>query len=80
MTNLDSASAETQYNVLFILTDDQGVWAAGCYGNDEIRTPNIDRLARTGDAVSELLRGYAGMFSEPSDVADGPNTIPARST
>ena len=35
-------------NVIFILTDDQGVWAAGCYGNPEIRTPNIDRLAATG--------------------------------
>jgi len=35
-------------NVIFILTDDQGVWAAGCYGNTEIRTPNIDRLAQTG--------------------------------
>ncbi len=35
-------------NVVFILTDDQGVWAAGCYGNSEIRTPNIDRIANTG--------------------------------
>jgi len=35
-------------NVLFILTDDQGVWAAGCYGNPEIRTPNLDRLAAAG--------------------------------
>jgi choline-sulfatase len=35
-------------NVLFILTDDQGVWAAGCYGNPEIRTPNLDRLAAEG--------------------------------
>ena len=35
-------------NVVFILTDDQGVWAAGCYGNAEIRTPNIDRLAAEG--------------------------------
>jgi arylsulfatase A-like enzyme len=35
-------------NVVFILTDDQGVWAAGCYGNPEIRTPNIDRLAAEG--------------------------------
>ena len=33
---------------MFILTDDQGVWAAGCYGNAEIRTPNIDRIADTG--------------------------------
>ncbi|HJO06866.1 MAG TPA: sulfatase-like hydrolase/transferase, partial [Chloroflexota bacterium] len=35
-------------NVIFILTDDQGPWAAGCYGNDEIRTPNLDRLAASG--------------------------------
>lgn len=35
-------------NIVCILTDDQGVWAAGCYGNPEIRTPNIDRLAQTG--------------------------------
>jgi len=35
-------------SVLFILTDDQGWWAAGCYGNPEIRTPNIDRLAAEG--------------------------------
>ncbi len=35
-------------NIVFILSDDQGVWAAGCYGNPEIRTPNIDRIAATG--------------------------------
>ena len=35
-------------NVVFVLTDDQGPWAAGCCGNAEIRTPNIDRLARSG--------------------------------
>lgn len=38
----------TPMNIIFILTDDQGPWAAGCYGNEEIRTPNIDRLADTG--------------------------------
>jgi len=37
-----------QPNIVFILTDDHGVWANGCYGNPEIRTPNIDRLAETG--------------------------------
>jgi arylsulfatase A-like enzyme len=35
-------------NVVFILTDNQGEWTLGCYGNKDIRTPNIDRLAREG--------------------------------
>ncbi len=35
-------------NIIFILSDDQGVWASGCYGNNEIKTPNIDKLASEG--------------------------------
>lgn len=35
-------------NILFILSDDQGAWALGCAGNDEIETPNLDRLAVSG--------------------------------
>lgn len=35
-------------NIVLILTDNQGAWTLGCYGNPDIRTPNIDRLAREG--------------------------------
>lgn len=35
-------------NIVFILTDNHGAWTLGCYGNADIRTPNIDRLAREG--------------------------------
>ena len=42
-------------NVIYILTDDQGPWAAGCYGNHEIRTPNIDRLAESGVRFSKFF-------------------------
>jgi choline-sulfatase len=48
-------AASEQPNVIFILTDDQGPWAAGCCGNDEIRTPNIDRLAETGTRFSRFF-------------------------
>jgi len=37
-----------QSNIVFILSDDQGPWALGTTGNDEIRTPHLDRLAATG--------------------------------
>lgn len=35
-------------NIVFILADDLAIWALGCYGNHEIRTPNIDALAEEG--------------------------------
>lgn len=35
-------------NIVTILTDDQGIWALGCAGNPEIRTPHLDRLAASG--------------------------------
>src|SRR5262245_2284839 len=35
-------------NLLFILTDNHGAWTLGCYGNPEIKTPNIDKLAAEG--------------------------------
>ncbi|MHC4253426.1 MAG: sulfatase-like hydrolase/transferase [Planctomycetota bacterium] len=46
---------ESRPNVVAILTDDQGPWAMGCAGNGEIRTPNLDRLARTGTRFESLF-------------------------
>ena len=37
-----------QPNILFILSDDQGAWAMSCAGSEELPTPNLDRIARTG--------------------------------
>src|SRR5262245_29966744 len=45
---LQGVAAERPINLLFILTDNHGAWTLGCYGNKEIRTPNIDRLAAEG--------------------------------
>lgn len=42
-------------NVLFILSDDQGPWALGCAGNEEIRTPHLDRLAASGARFSRFF-------------------------
>src|SRR5512132_2269822 len=35
-------------NVVLIMTDDQGFGDVGIHGNDKIRTPNMDRIAREG--------------------------------
>lgn len=42
------AASRNHTNLVFIMTDDQGQWALGCYGNKEIKTPNLDRLAAQG--------------------------------
>ena len=39
---------EKKPNIIFILADDYGVGEVGCYGADNYRTPNIDKLARGG--------------------------------
>lgn len=35
-------------NIVLIMADDMGYWSMGCAGNPEVRTPNLDRLAREG--------------------------------
>jgi len=45
-----------QPNVLLILADGLPAWILGCYGNKEVRTPGIDRLASTG---TRFLNHYA---------------------
>jgi uncharacterized sulfatase len=43
-----SRAQEPKYNLISIVTDDQGRWALGVYGNKEVRTPNMDRIGREG--------------------------------
>jgi arylsulfatase A-like enzyme len=55
-----AAAAQAQHtNVVLILTDNQGAWTLGCYGNPEIRTPNIDRLASEGMLFSRAFSNNA---------------------
>jgi len=50
-----SIAAARPTNLVFILTDNQGAWTLGCYGNPDIRTPNIDRLAAEGVRFTHAL-------------------------
>ena len=43
---LPEAHSSRRPNVILILTDDQGYGDVGVHGNDVLRTPNLDRLAR----------------------------------
>lgn len=43
-----STGLQQRWNIISIVTDDQGRWSLGAYGNKESKTPNMDRLAREG--------------------------------
>lgn len=42
-------------NIVFVLSDDQGPWALGCAGNDEIHTPVLDGLAQNGTRLENFF-------------------------
>lgn len=43
-----SAPAARRPNILMVLSDDQSFPHVGCYGNRDIKTPNLDRFAAQG--------------------------------
>ena len=51
------ADASQPRNVVFILADDLGWGELGCYGQEKIPTPNIDRLAAEGMRFTQHYSG-----------------------
>ena len=54
---LFAADVHTRPNIVFIMADDLGWGEVGCYGQQKIRTPHIDRLAAEG---TRFTRAYSG--------------------
>ena len=49
----------TQPNIIWIMADDLGYHDLGCYGQQKILTPNIDRLASEGLKFTDFHSGAA---------------------
>ena len=71
---------ENKPNVIFILTDDQGPWAAGCCGNDEVRTPYLDQLASEGTPLSQFLLHKSRLLASTREPHDWTHSLSARCT
>ncbi|XP_075378858.1 arylsulfatase D-like isoform X1 [Mycteria americana] len=74
---LTQLSIITQPNVVLLMADDLGIGDVGCYGNDTIRTPNIDRLAKEGVKLTQHIA--AAPLCTPSRAAFLTGRYPLRS-
>src|SRR6187455_330149 len=52
-----SAQKNTKPNIIFIFADDLGYGDIGCYGQQKIETPNIDKLAQKGMKFTQFYSG-----------------------
>ena len=62
-------------NVLLFIMDDVGMGDIGCFGNDTIKTPNIDGLAREGAMLTQHI---AMPLCTPSRAALMTGRLPVR--
>ncbi len=51
---LDATAPRRAPNIVLVFADDLGYGELGCYGQQKIATPNIDRLAREGARFSQF--------------------------
>ena len=63
-------------NIVFIFVDDMGYGDLSCYGNKDIRTGNIDRLAHEGVRFKQFY--VASPICSPSRVGITTGQFPAR--
>src|SRR5215217_4237788 len=73
-----AAASAAPPNILLILSDDHSAPHVGCYGNKEIRTPNLDRFVAQGMrfgrayvACPQCVPSRAAMMTGRSPVAIG---------
>jgi arylsulfatase A len=55
--NAQETTVQKQPNIIFIFADDLGYGDIGCYGQQKIRTPNIDALAKNGMMFTQFYSG-----------------------
>ncbi len=63
-------------NIIIIFTDDQGYQDLGCFGSPNIRTPNIDRMAKEGRKFTNFM--VASPICSPSRAALMTGSYPKR--
>ncbi|TWU41927.1 sulfatase family protein [Novipirellula artificiosorum] len=73
---LVDAHAAERPNIIFLFADDLGWGDLSCYGQDRVKTPNLDRLAQQGTLFTNFY--VAGSVCSPSRTGIMTGQYPAR--
>ncbi len=65
------ATADERSNIVFLMADDQCTYSLGCYGNLDVDTPQLDRLARDGIAFDNHYDTTAICMGSRANVMTG---------
>ena len=69
-----ATGSQDKPNIIFIMADDLGYADLGCYGQDKIRTPNIDSIAAEGIRFTDCYAGAAVCAPSRSTIITGQHT------
>ena len=69
-----SAAQQKKPNIILILADDLGVGDVGVYGQQKIKTPNLDRLAKDGLQFNQFYTGTSVCAPSRSSLMTGQHT------
>jgi len=76
LVSCEADKEQTKPNILFIFIDDMGYGDLGCYGNEDVHTPNIDQLASEGLRIDQFY--VNAPICSPSRVAVTTGQYPSR--
>ena len=70
-STLVASAQESRPNIIFFFSDDQAYDTLGCYGNPDVKTPNIDRLASQGVVFDRHYNTTAICMASRANVMTG---------
>lgn len=68
------SNKENKPNIIYIMADDLGYFDLGCYGQEKIKTPNIDQLAEDGMRFTQCYAGSTVCAPSRSVLMTGQHT------
>ena len=67
LISAQAVSAADKPNIVFVMIDDLGAEAVGCYGGESYKTPNMDALAERGMMFNERSPAWLDGERQSSD-------------